>query len=280
MIFASDFITLIVKAFEYGLLTKAIVVGIAIAISSSFLGSFLVLKRYSMMGDGLAHVSFAALAIALFFNASPLFVSIPIVSFAAIIILLMNEKAQIHGDAAIGLISSFSIALGTIIVTLSTGFNVDLFSYLFGNILLVTKTDMWISIITTIVVIGLVLIFYNELFALTYDEEYAKVLQIKTKRLNYLLAILTAIVIVVGIRAVGTMLISSLIIFPTVTAMQFSLGFKKTIFFATIISVLLIVIGILLSFLLNLPTGSTIVMLNGILLFIVFVSKKLIYKKG
>lgn len=280
MIFASDFISLIVKAFEYGLLTKAIVVGIAIAISSSFLGSFLVLKRYSMIGDGLAHVSFAALAIALFFNASPLFVSIPIVSFAAIIILLMNEKAQIHGDAAIGLISSFSIALGTIIVTLSTGFNVDLFSYLFGNILLVTKTDMWISIITTIVVIGLVLIFYNELFALTYDEEYAKVLQIKTKRLNYLLAILTAIVIVVGIRAVGTMLISSLIIFPTVTAMQFSLGFKKTILFATIISVLLIVIGILLSFLLNFPTGSTIVMLNGILLFIVFVGKKLIYKKG
>ncbi|MEA4821102.1 MAG: metal ABC transporter permease, partial [Erysipelotrichales bacterium] len=277
MIFASDFISLIIKAFEYGLLTKAIVVGIAIAISSSFLGSFLVLKRYSMMGDGLAHVSFAALAIALLFNASPLYVSIPIVSFAAIIILLMNEKAQIHGDAAIGLISSFSIALGTIIVTLSTGFNVDLFSYLFGNILLVTKTDMWISIITTVIVIGSVLLFYNELFALTYDEEYAKVLQIKTRRLNYLLAILTAIVIVVGIRAVGTMLISSLIIFPTVTAMQFSLGFKKTILFATIISVLLIVIGILLSFLLNLPTGSTIVMLNGILLFIVFVGKKIIY---
>lgn len=269
-----DWLELLIKSFQYGLLTRAFLVGIAVAISSSFLGSFLVLKRYSMMGDGLAHVSFAAIAIALFFDASPLYISLPLVSLAAIFILYLSENAQVHGDAAIGLIASFSLALGTIIVTLSQGFNVDLFSYLFGNILLVSWADVWIAIVATLLVVGLILFFMPDLFALTFDEEYARVLKIPTKRLSYLLAILTAVVIVVGIRAVGTMLISSLIIFPTVTAMQFNRGFKQTMGLASLISVVLVVLGLLFSLFFDIPTGSTIVVINGILFSFIFIIKQ------
>lgn len=261
---------LLIKGFEYGLLTRAVLVGLALAISSSFLGTFLVLKRYSMMGDGLAHVSFLATALAIFFNASPLYVALPLVSGVSILILWLSDRAQLHGDASIGLIASFAFALGTIFVSISSGFTSNISSYLFGNILYVTQVDVWMAVIAAFVVGILILLFFPDLFALTYDEEYAQVLGIKTKQLNYLLAILTSIIIVVGIRAVGTLLISSLIVFPTVTALQFSVGFKKTMTYAIFISVVMVLVGIGLSFFLRWPTGSSIVVANGILFMGVF----------
>ncbi len=269
----NDTLSLIIDVITSTFILKALLVGILVAVSSSFLGIFLVLKKYSMIGDGLAHVSFATIAIALVLGMAPLLVSIPLVILASFLILKLNEKAEIHGDAAIGLVASFSVAFGYLIASYTNGFTVDLSSYLFGSILLITNLDVYLSIALSVVVISTVLYLYNNLFALTYDEEFSKVLGINTNILNYIISILTSITVVLGIRVVGTMLISSLIIFPTVTALQVSKGFKSTIKYASIVSILSVIIGVILSIIINSPSGATIVVINGIF-FILFYSKK------
>ena len=251
-------------AWSYDFIRKALLVGVLIAICCSFLGIFLVLKKYSMIGDGLAHVSFATVAIALLLSASPLPVSIPLVILASLAILKLADSAELHGDAAIGLVSSFAVAAGVVIASLANGFNVDLMSYLFGSILVIRDADVTLSIVLALLVIVAVLAFFNPLFAASYDEEFAQVSGIRVKRGNQLIAVLTAITIALGIRVVGTMLISSLIIFPTVTALQISRSFKGTIALSTLVSVSCVLIGIFLSFLFDLPTGGTIVMLNAL----------------
>lgn len=269
----TDIFELIKEALSYSFMQRAIIVGIFIALSSALLGIFLVLKKYSMIGDGLAHVSFATVAIALFFGTSPLLISIPIVILSSIFIMQLNEKAGLHGDAAIGLVSSFSVALGVLISSVAGGFNIDLFSYLFGSILAIKDSDMYLSIVLAGFVIALVVFFYNDLFAVTHDEEFASVIGIRTKLMNYLIATLASITIVLGIRVVGTMLISSMIVFPTVTALQVSRSFKSTIVISALISVAAVIIGVLASYVLNFPSGATIVMVNA-LVFIVFFALK------
>ena len=258
-------ITSIFRLLSYAFVQRALIVGLLIAISSSFLGIFLVLRKYSMIGDGLAHVSFATVALALVLNQSPLLISIPIVSLASLLILKLSEENRIGGDAAIGLIASTSLAIGVFIASVSNGFSIDLSSYLFGSILIIRQSDVYLSMLLTVLIVTLVVVFYQDLFAMTYDLDYAKVSGRKTKRLNQLISILTAITIVLGIRVVGTMLISSLIIFPTVTALRLSKGFKSTIIWAVIISILSVISGILLSVVLDFPTGSSIVLINALL---------------
>ena len=258
-------ITSIFKLLSYAFVQRALIVGLLIAISSSFLGIFLVLRKYSMIGDGLAHVSFATVALALVLNQSPLIISIPIVSLASLLILKLSEENRIGGDAAIGLIASTSLAIGVFITSVSNGFSVDLSSYLFGSILIIAQSDVYLSLVLTVLIVSLVLVFYQDLFAMTYDLDYAKVSGRKTKRLNQLLSILTAITIVLGIRVVGTMLISSLIIFPTVSALRLSKGFKSTIICAVIIAIISVMSGILISVTLDFPTGSSIVLINALL---------------
>lgn len=252
------------EAWSYDFIRKALLVGVLIALCCSFLGVFLVLKKFSMIGDGLAHVSFATVAIALLLSASPLPVSIPLVVLASLAILKLAETAELHGDAAIGLVSSFAVAAGVVIASLANGFNVDLMSYLFGSILVIRDADIALSVILALLVIVAVIAFFNPLFAASYDEEFAEVSGIRVKRGNQLIVVLTAITVALGIRVVGTMLISSLIIFPTVTALQLSRSFKGTIALSSIVSVSCVLIGIFLSFLFDLPTGGTIVMLNAV----------------
>lgn len=268
-----DIFEMIKEALSYSFMQRAIIVGVFIALSSALLGIFLVLKKYSMIGDGLAHVSFATVAIALFLGTSPLLISIPIVILSSIFIMQLNEKAGLHGDAAIGLVSSFSVALGVLISSVAGGFNIDLFSYLFGSILAIKDSDMYLSIVLAGFVIALVVFFYNDLFAVTHDEEFASVIGIRTKLMNYLIATLASITIVLGIRVVGTMLISSMIVFPTVTALQVSRSFKSTIVISALISVAAVIIGVLTSYVLNFPSGATIVMVNAFV-FIVFFALK------
>jgi zinc transport system permease protein len=265
----------IIEAVQYDFILKALLVGSLIAICCSLLGAFLVLKKLSLIGDGLAHVSFASVAIALLFSASPLLISIPVVILASFVILKLNEKADLHGDAAIGLVSSFSIAAGVLIASLANGFNVDLMSYLFGSILVISNADVIISIVLSAVVILMVLLFYNNLFAITYDEEFAKVAGLNTRTMNYLIAVLTSITIAIGIRIVGTMLISSLIVFPAVTALQISKGFKGTMVISAVVSVLCVIFGVFLSYLFSLPTGAAIVMLNAAIFLVFFCIKRL-----
>ncbi|MGM0396595.1 MAG: metal ABC transporter permease [Bacillota bacterium] len=268
-----EIIELIRESMELAFMQRAIIVGTAIALSSALLGIFLVLKKYSMIGDGLAHVSFATVAIALMLGASPLLVSIPIVTVASVFIMQLNEKAGIHGDAAIGLVSSFSVALGVLIASVAGGFNVDLFSYLFGSILAIKEIDMYLSIILAAIIVSLIILFYHDLFAVTHDESFASVIGIGTKRMNYLIATLTSITIVLGIRVVGTMLISSMIVFPTVTALQISRSFKSTIILSALISIIAVTTGVIGSYIFNFPSGASIVMVNAFL-FLLFLGMK------
>jgi zinc transport system permease protein len=252
------------EALQYVFIQRALIAGCFMALGCSFLGVFLVLRRFSLIGDGLAHVSFATVAIALFFRAQPMVVSIPLVGLASLVILKLNEKAGIYGDAAIGLVASFGIALGVIIASTAGGFNVDLFSYLFGNILSVSGFEVWMTVIISLVVALAIGLFYHDLFAITFDEEYAWVSGIKVRMVNTILILLTSLIVVLGIKIVGTMLVSSLIILPAISALQVMRSFRSTIALAGIFAVVSVIIGVFTSYVLNLPSGATIVMINFI----------------
>ncbi len=254
----------ILEALQYAFIQRAIIAGCFMAIGCSFLGVFLVLRRFALIGDGLAHVSFATVALALLLRAQPMVVSIPLVGLASLVILKLNEKARVYGDAAIGLVSSFGIALGVIIASTAGGFNVDLFSYLFGNILSVSGLEVWMTAVISLLVVLVVVLFYHDLFAITFDEEYAQVSGIKVKLVNKILILLTSFIVVLGIKIVGTMLVSSLIILPAISALQLVRSFRATIALAGLFALISVIIGIFASYVLNFPSGATIVMINFI----------------
>lgn len=274
-----DVLSLIFKAVQYSFIQRALLAGSLIAVCCSLLGVFLVLRRFALIGDGLAHVSFATIAIGLLLSASPFMVSLPLTMIFSILILKLTEKANIYGDASIGLVSTFALALGVMIASLAGGFNVDLFSYLFGSILSISRIDVLLAVILSIIVILLVIVFYYDLFSMSYDEEFAKVSGIKTKVINILLVLLTSVTIVLGIRLVGTLLISSLIIFPCVTALQFVRGFKTVIITSVILSVSSVLSGVFISYLFDLPTGSTIALLNAVFFGLAFILNKILMKR-
>ncbi|HOK62620.1 MAG TPA: metal ABC transporter permease [Soehngenia sp.] len=271
-----NIIETISEAMSFVFMQRAMVVGIFIAVVSSILGSFLVLKRYSLIGDGLAHVSFATVALALSLGLSPLLISLPIVTLASIVIMKLNEKASLNGDASIGLVSSFSIALGVIIASKAKGFNVDINSYLFGSILAIDKVDSYISVIMSIVMVIIVYIFYQDLLAVTFDEEFSKVSGVNTTLINYLLSVLTSITIVLGMRVLGTLLISSLIIFPTITSMQIAKSFKSLLVIGICTAIFSMIIGLIGSYIFNIPSGPSIVITNTFVFLCFYAIGKLI----
>jgi zinc transport system permease protein len=252
------------EALHYTFMQRALIAGCFIALGCSFLGPFLVLRRFSLIGDGLAHVSFATVAIALLLHAQPMLISIPLVGFAAVLILKLNTHAQIYGDAAIGLISAFAVALGVIITSTAGGFNVDLFSYLFGSILAISYFEVWMSIAIAALIIVVVTFFYHDLFVTTFDEEYAQVLGISVQSINHILVVLTALLVVAGVQIVGTLLISSLIILPAISALQIARSFRVTLALASVFAMASVIIGLFVSYYLNYPSGATIVMVNFI----------------
>lgn len=263
------------EALQYPFVQRAIVSGVFIGCCCAFLGVFLVLRRLSLIGDGLAHVSLGAVGLALLLNVVPLWLTIPLVLIASVGILWLTEKAEVYADAAIGLVSAVSIALGITLASVGRGFNVDLFSFLFGSILAISLPEVILSVALSIVVIGVMILFYNELFAIAFEEEYARVLGISVEKINRVLILCTAMTVSLGIRVVGTMLISSLIIFPAVTALQVARGFKLAFVLATLFSVISVIAGVFVSYLWDLPTGATIVLVNFFIFCIVFLYKKL-----
>jgi zinc transport system permease protein len=250
------------ESLRYAFIQRALIAGCAMALGCSFLGVFLVLRRFSLIGDGLAHGSFATVALSLLLRAQPMVLSIPIVAAASLVILRLNEKAAVYGDAAIGLVSSFGIALGVILASTAGGFNVDLFSYLFGNILSVSVFEVWMTVALSLLVALVVGLFYHDLFAITFDEEYAKVSGIKVRLVNRVLILLTSLIVVLGIKIVGTMLVSSLIILPAVSALQVVRSFRAVIALAGGFALASVITGIFASYVLNLPSGASIVMVN------------------
>ncbi len=266
----------ILNFLQYSFIQKAFLAGSFVAIVCSVLGLFLVLRKMSLIGDGLSHVSFGAIALGLSFGFYPFYIAIPVVMIASILILKISEKAKIYGDSAIGIVSAVGIAGGVILASVSNGFNVDLFSYLFGSILAISKTEVILSIILSIIVLIVIYFFYWDLFSATFDEEYAKTTGIKTNSINILLTLLTAVTVVLSIKMVGIMLVSALLIIPAITALQIGKGFKMTIIIGISVSLISVLLGITLSFFFDLPTGATIVIVSAILFFLAFIFKKII----
>ncbi len=266
------------ELFSYPFVVKALLVGILIAMCAALLGVSLVLKRYSMIGDGLSHVGFGTLAIAMSLSLAPLQVSIPLVLLAAFLLLRLSESSKIKGDAAIALISSSSLAIGVIVISMTTGMNADVCNYMFGTILAMKDSDLILSVAVSAVVLILYLVFYNKIFTVTFDEAFAKATGTKTGIYNMLLAALTALVIVVGMRIMGAMLISSLIIFPALTAMRVFKSFKGVVVSSAILAVICFFIGIVVSFELNTPAGASVVVVN-LAAFLLFFAAGAIKKK-
>ena len=255
----------LIGMFSYSFMIRAMVVGGLVALIASILGVVLVLKRYSMIGDGLSHVGFGAMAVSLAFNEAPLVFAIPIVVVAAFLLLRVSENSKIKGDAAIGLISSSSLAIGMIVNALSNGTNIDLNSYMFGSILAIEKSEMLLCVVLGIVIIGVFIYFYNPIFAITFDENFAKATGLKVEIYKTVLSILTALTIVIGMRIMGTLLISSLIIFPALSAMRITKKFKRVMIIAVIISIVCFFVGLVASYFIEIPTGASIVVSNLIM---------------
>ena len=259
----------LMEMFSYSFMSRALIVGIPVALCAALLGVSLVLKRYSMIGDGLSHVGFGALAVAAALNLAPLEVAIPVVVLAAFLLLRLSENSKIKGDAAIAIISSSALAIGVIVATLNKGMNTDLNNYLFGSILATTPEDAVFSVILSVLVIILFVLFYHKIFAVTFDENFAKATGTRANVYNLIIALLTALTIVVGMRIMGTLLISSLIIFPSLTSMRLCKTFKTVVLCSAVLSVLCFVVGITASFLYETPTGASIVVAN-IVAFLLF----------
>jgi zinc transport system permease protein len=249
---------------SYTFLVRALVVGFLVSLCAALLGVSLVLKRYSMIGDGLSHVGFGALALATGLNAAPLLVSLPIVTLCAVLLLRLSEnsRSRINGDAAIALISTASLAVGVVIISQTTGMNTDVCNYLFGSILAMKKSDVTLSITLSIIVLVMFVFFYNKIFAVTFDEGFAAASGIRTKLYNTIIAVLTAFIIVLGMRMMGALLISSLIIFPSLSSMRLCKSFKGVTICAAVISAVCFLIGIVISYIYSTPTGASVVLVN------------------
>lgn len=245
--------------FSYHFMQRALIVGVLVSLCAALLGVSLVLKRYSMIGDGLSHVGFGALAIASAFNLAPLAVAVPVVVIAAVLLLRLSRSSKLNGDAAIAMISSSALAIGVITVSLTSGMNTEVSSYMFGSVLSLSRSDAVLSVILSAAVLALFILFYPRIFAVTFDETFSRATGTKTEVYNTLLAVLTAVTVVLGMRMMGALLISSLIIFPALSAMRLCKSFKGVVLCAALISVVCFVTGVTASYFLETPTGASVV---------------------
>jgi len=255
--------------FSFAFMVRAIVVGLLVSLCAALLGVNLVLKRYAMIGTGLSHVGFATMAIAGVFDLAPLTVSMPVVVAAAFLLLRLNENSKIRGDSAVALVSTSSLAIGVIVVSMTTGLTLHICSVMFGSIFAMARTDMYISVALSVAVLGLFVFFYKQLFAVTYDESFAKATGTKVEVFKSLLAILTAITVVLGMRMMGALLIASLTLFPALSAMRLCKRFLSVVITAAVVGVVCFFVGMLFSFGLDLPPGASVVGVN-LVVFAVF----------
>ena len=267
----------IVEMFQYGFIQRALLAGSLIAVLCAVLGVFLVLRRLSLIGDGLAHVAFGSVALALFVNITPLAVTIaaiPLVMLSSLGILKLMERAKLFGDAAVGIVASLGIAVGVLLTGLSGGFSVDLFSYLFGNILSVSREEVIIAALLFVLIIAAVSLYYNELLAVTFDEDLARTSGVRTGRINMILVLLTSLIVVLAMKVAGIMLVSSLMVLPAVTALQIASGFRTALLLAAGCALLSVLSGIIASFGLNIPAGATIILINFLLFLCAFLGRR------
>ena len=256
----------ILEMLSYPFLVRALVVGVLVSLCASLLGVSLVLKRYSMIGDGLSHVGFGALAIATALN---LAVAVPVVVVAAFLLLRLSQNGKLKGDAAIALLSSSALAIGVMTVSMTSGMNTDVNNYMFGSILSLSSADLRLSLILSAAVLALFVLCYPRIFAVTFDETFSRATGVHTQAYNMLLAVLTAVTIVLGMRMMGALLISSLIIFPALTAMRVFGTFRSVTICAAVVSVVNFLLGMVLSYVLETPSGASVVVVD-LVVFLLF----------
>ena len=258
------------EIFSYPFMVRAIIVGLLISICSAILGVILVLKKYSMIGDGLSHVGFGTLAIATVLNKEPLIISIPVVIIAAFFLLRISENSKIKGDSAIAVMSTSSLAIGIMVLSIANGINTDVSNYLVGSILGLTNKDVILTTILAVIVLIIFILFYYKIFAVTFDENFSKATGIKTNIYNMVIALITSLIIVLGMKTMGSLLISSLMIFPALTSMRIFKNFKLVIINSLFVSIICFLIGIFISYIYDMPTGASIVIINLIVFFIYY----------
>lgn len=257
---------MLVNFFQYSFLVNALIAGSLLAVLAGLLGVFLVLRKLSLIGDGLSHVSFGAVALGLLLGVYPYYISLPLTVLASFLVFRLMDKGKIYGDTAIGIVSAAGVSLGVIIASLAGGFNVDLFSYLFGSLLAVSNSEIYFLLVLTTLTIAFIIINYRSLFALSFDEASAKTMGVKTEGLNRIILVLLALTVAAAVKAVGVMLVSALLILPAASALQKTSSFKGTLIRSVIFALASVIFGLLASINFNLPTGASIVA-SGLVLF-------------
>jgi zinc transport system permease protein len=264
------------EIFELGFIQRALIAGIAISILCSIIGLFLVLRRQSLFGDSLAHMAFGGIAVGIYTNTYPLWTAFIASILAALGITKLQHSSNIPADSAVAIMLTAGLAIGILLLSFTGGFSVDLFSFLFGNILLVSFEDtLLISLLTALVLLSVV-IFFKKFLYITFDEQQAEVSGLQVQRLNYFFIILASLTVIASMRLVGILLISSLTVIPNITAMMFGAGFKRTLLISILISAISVVSGIFLSYMLNSAPSGTIALISISLFLFVYIAKYLI----
>jgi zinc transport system permease protein len=260
---------------QYGFMQRALISAIAISVICSIVGLFLVLKRHSLFGDALAHVAFGGISLGLFIGVYPLWTAYIVAILSAVGVNKLRESTKIPPDSSIAVLLTSGLAIGVILISISGGFTLNLFSLLFGNILLVGNDDLIMILITDAIVIPVIYILYKKLVLIIFDENQAKVSGLNVTWINTLFIILASITIIASIRLVGVLLISSLIVIPNITALMLGKGFKKTMFISCAMSVFSVVFGIVISYYSNLAPSGTIVLTMVSMFLITVIAKNM-----
>jgi zinc transport system permease protein len=265
---------MVLEILELGFVQRALITGVAVAVICSAVGLFLVLRRHSLFGDALAHAAFGGIAVGLFANIYPIWTAIVVSVLAALGMTKLRQSAKIPPDAAVAVLLSSGLALGIVLVSLSGGFSVDLFSFLFGSILLVSQEEVIMILALSGSIMAILLLLYKRFMYVTFDEDQAKVSGLPVSKLNYLFIVLASIAVISSIRLVGILLISSLIVLPNITAMMFGKGFRKTALISGAIAASSVVAGITISYVADIATGGTIVLVLVMTFFVTLAIKK------
>lgn len=256
-----ELLSMMTPEFVSYILVPALIGGVAVTLCSALLGVSLVLKRYSMIGDGLSHVGYGALSVAAVMNLAPLKVALPVVIMAAFILLRMNDNSKLKGDSAIAVFSTTALAIG-ILVSSKAGLTNDVSHYMFGSILAMDHDDVILSVVLSVLVLITFIVFYDKIFAVTFDETFSRASGMKVNFYKMLIALLTAVTVVLGMMMMGALLISSLIIFPAVTSMRLFRSFRAVVISSATVSVVCFLLGFFISLLFDTAPGASVVIVN------------------
>jgi len=259
--------------FNYGFLQRALIAGVFVALACAMLGVFLILRRDAMIGHGLAHIAFAGIAIGFFLDVMPLFAALLVAIISALGIMKLKEKAGLYGDTAIAIISSVGFALGVLVATFSGRLNVDLFGYLFGDILAIDFSEVVFAAGLAVVVVIIILLHYHKFLYMTFDRESAKASGIPVDRFEMILAVSTAVTVVLGMKIVGILLVSALLVIPAAAGLQLASSFRQSIAISCCVSLVSVVVGLVAAFFLDFPASGAIVLLAFLFFGLFFIIK-------